>query len=248
MRKEILRLENVSKAFGDGDSSVTVLKDISFSVNRGEFVAIVGPSGSGKSTLLSIVGALLTPSKGKVMLGDKEITNLKSSKLNSVRLNKIGFIFQSSNLIPYLTIKDQLMLIADINKGNKEENLKKVNELSKDLGISHRLTHLPKSLSGGEKQRVAIGRAFMNNPDIILADEPTASLDSERGRKVVEMISSEVKSRNKSAIMVTHDERVLDLCDRILHIEDGRIRKGTKTQNENHPTSSEAKGGFQEKE
>lgn len=227
MSEFILKLENVCKVFGDGDSSVTVLKDTSFSVNRGEFVAIVGPSGSGKSTLLSIIGALLTPSKGKVLLSDNDITKFKSSKLTTVRSDKIGFIFQSSHLIPYLTIQDQLMLISDIRKERKKENLKKVKQLSNDLGISHRLNHYPQSLSGGERQRVAIGRALMNNPDVILADEPTASLDSERGRKVVEMISYEVKTRNKAAIMVTHDERVLDLCDRILYIEDGKIFERT---------------------
>ncbi|MFD1739587.1 ABC transporter ATP-binding protein [Bacillus salitolerans] len=239
MNNEILKLMNVSKVFGDGDSSVSVLKDISFSISKGEFVAIVGPSGSGKSTLLSIIGALLTPSNGKVILSNEDITDLKSSNLTSTRLKKIGFIFQASNLIPYLTIKDQLMLIADIGNGNKKESMKKVDGLCHDLGISHRLNHFPNSLSGGEKQRVAIARSFMNDPDIILADEPTASLDSERGRKVVEMISREVKSRKKAAIMVTHDERVLDLCDRILHIEDGKIHVAPVIKKENHPSSSQ---------
>lgn len=223
MANEVLRLENITKVFGDGDTSVRVLKDISFNLNKGELMAIVGPSGSGKSTLLSIIGALLTPTSGKVFVNGEDITKYKSAKLTSKRLEEIGFIFQSAHLIPYLTIKDQLMLIGNIRKGNKKENLKKAKELINDLGLSHRLDKYPQSLSGGEKQRVAIGRAFMNDPSIILADEPTASLDSERGRKVVEMISYEVKSRNKVAIIVTHDERMLDLCDRVLHIEDGQI-------------------------
>ena len=223
MKKDILRLEHVQKNFGDGDSSITILKDISLTIKRGEFIAIVGPSGSGKSTLLSIIGALLSPSGGKVIVDQEDIAEYKPSKLSSVRKDKIGFIFQSSNLIPYLTVKDQLMLISDISKASKKENEKKATDLINHLGLSHRLKTYPNKLSGGEKQRVAIARAFMNDPDIVLADEPTASLDSERGKQVVEMISNEVKSRNKAAIMVTHDERILHLCDRVLRIEDGQI-------------------------
>lgn len=223
MKKDILRLERVQKNFGDGDSSITILKDISLTIKKGEFIAIVGPSGSGKSTLLSIIGALLSPSGGKVIVDQEDIAKFKPAKLSLVRKDKIGFIFQSSNLIPYLTVKDQLMLISDISKGNKKENEKKATELINHLGLSHRLKTYPNKLSGGEKQRVAIARAFMNDPDIVLADEPTASLDSERGKQVVEMISNEVKLRNKAAIMVTHDERILHLCDRVLRIEDGQI-------------------------
>lgn len=223
MKKDILRLERVQKNFGDGDSSITILKDISLTIKKGEFIAIVGPSGSGKSTLLSIIGALLSPSGGKVIVDQEDIAKFKPAKLSLVRKDKIGFIFQSSNLIPYLTVKDQLMLISDISKGNKKENEKKATELINHLGLSHRSKTYPNKLSGGEKQRVAIARAFMNDPDIVLADEPTASLDSERGKQVVEMISNEVKLRNKAAIMVTHDERILHLCDRVLRIEDGQI-------------------------
>ncbi|MBO0588010.1 ABC transporter ATP-binding protein [Sporosarcina sp. E16_8] len=223
MNEDILILEHVQKSFGDGDSSITILKDISLTIKRGEFIAIVGPSGSGKSTLLSIIGALLSPSSGKVIVDQKDIAEYKPSKLSSVRKDKIGFIFQSSHLIPYLNVKDQLMLICDISRANKKEYEKKATDLISHLGLSHRLKTYPNKLSGGEKQRVAIARAFMNDPDIVLADEPTASLDSERGKQVVEMISNEVKSRNKAAIMVTHDERILHLCDRVLRIEDGQI-------------------------
>jgi putative ABC transport system ATP-binding protein len=221
MKEAILKLENISKSFGDGDTTVQVLKDISFTVKRGEFVAIVGPSGSGKSTLLSVIGALLTPSAGKVMIDDEDISSYRPSQLTSVRLNRIGFIFQAANLIPYLTVKEQLHLVHDI--GRKRKTDQRALEILEHLGLSHRLKNYPDKLSGGEKQRVAIARAFMNDPDMILADEPTASLDSERGKKVVEMIAKEVKSRNKAALMVTHDERVLHLCDRVLSIEDGRI-------------------------
>ncbi len=221
MNKEIVKLENISKSFGDGDTMVQVLKDISFEVKRGEFTAIVGPSGSGKSTLLSIIGALLTPTAGKVMIDEEDISGYRASQLPSVRLNRIGFIFQAANLIPYLTVKEQLHLVHDIGRNRKDDD--RALEMLEHLGLSHRLKNYPDKLSGGEKQRVAIARAFMNDPDVILADEPTASLDSERGKKVVEIIAKEVKSRNKAALMVTHDERVLHLCDRVLMIEDGRI-------------------------
>jgi putative ABC transport system ATP-binding protein len=221
MTEAILKLENLSKTFGDGDTKVQVLKDISFTVKRGEFVAIVGPSGSGKSTLLSIIGALLTPSTGKVMIDEEEISGYRSTQLTSVRLNRIGFIFQAANLIPYLTVIEQLHLVHDIGRKRKADT--RSLELLEHLSLSRRLKNYPDKLSGGEKQRVAIARAFMNDPDIILADEPTASLDSERGKKVVEMIAKEVQSRNKAALMVTRDERVLHLCDRIIYIEDGRI-------------------------
>lgn len=220
---ELLKLEHVQKRFGDGDSSITILRDISLTLKRGEFVAIVGPSGSGKSTLLSIIGALLSPSTGNVILDKENIAKYNPSKLSSVRKDKIGFIFQSSNLIPYLTVKEQLMLINDISKTDKKESARKAADLLNHLGLSHRAKTYPAKLSGGEKQRVAIARAFMNDPDIVLADEPTASLDSNRGKQVVEMISHEVKSRNKAAIMVTHDDRILHLCDRVLRIEDGQI-------------------------
>lgn len=219
----ILKLNNISKTFIDGDNQVEVLKEISLDVKRGEFIAIVGPSGSGKSTLLSIIGALLSPTSGTIEINNENISNHKPSQLSKVRLNKIGFIFQSSNLIPFLSVKNQLLLVSDINKSRNSENKKRASELIQDLGLSHRENSHLYQLSGGEKQRVAIARAFMNNPDIILADEPTASLDSNRGRQVVEMLSREVKSKNKGAIMVTHDERMLDLCDRVLHIEDGKI-------------------------
>ncbi|MNZ83596.1 putative hemin import ATP-binding protein HrtA [compost metagenome] len=218
-----LRLDNVSKIYGAEDTSVKVLKDISLEVKAGEFVAIVGPSGSGKSTFLSIAGALLSPTNGTVAIGGQEISRLSSQQLTDIRLQKIGFIFQSANLIPYLTVRDQLILIGELAGMKKSHSKKKATELLSRLGLGHRLHHYPESLSGGERQRVAIARAWMNDPEIILADEPTASLDSERGRDVVHMLADEVKSRGKAAVMVTHDHRMLDLCDRVVHIEDGQL-------------------------
>ncbi|MGE7762774.1 ABC transporter ATP-binding protein [Peribacillus sp. NPDC097895] len=223
MMGDKLLFENVSKIYGEGDNKVTALDNISLNVRAGEFVAIVGPSGSGKSTFLSIAGALLSPSKGRLLLNDEDITTLSPKELTRVRLEKIGFVFQSSNLVPYLTVRDQLLLLSELIGKRDKKTMKKADELLSHLGLGHRADHLPDALSGGERQRVAIARSLMNDPEIILADEPTASLDSKRGRDVVEMLAHEVKSRNKAAIMVTHDERMLDLCDRVVNITDGKV-------------------------
>ena len=223
MMGDKLLFENVSKVYGEGDNRVMALDDISLNVRAGEFVAIVGPSGSGKSTFLSIAGALLSPSKGRLLLNGEDITTLSPKELTRVRLEKIGFVFQSSNLVPYLSVRDQLLLLSELIGKRDKTTVKKADDLLSHLGLGHRADHLPEALSGGERQRVAIARSLMNDPEIILADEPTASLDSKRGRDVVEMLAHEVKSRNKAAIMVTHDERMLDLCDRVVNITDGKV-------------------------
>ncbi|EKS6685993.1 ABC transporter ATP-binding protein [Listeria monocytogenes] len=219
-----LMMKNISKNYQDGEQVIEVLKNVSLEVAQGEFVAIVGPSGAGKSTFLSIAGALLSPTEGEIAIGGKVLNDLTSKELTKVRLNKVGFIFQGANLIPYLNVRDQLLVIAELS-GEKGRGAKeKADELLKELGLTARENNYPESLSGGEKQRVAIARALMNDPDIILADEPTASLDANRGHKVVQMIADEVKRKNKAAIMVTHDERVLDLVDRVIRIEDGYLK------------------------
>ncbi|WP_422664992.1 ABC transporter ATP-binding protein [Aneurinibacillus uraniidurans] len=223
-----LILDNISKVFGDGDTSVKVLDGVSLQVKAGEFVAVVGPSGSGKSTFLSIAGALLSPSSGRIILSDKDVSKLTPKKMNQLRLEKIGFVFQASNLIPYLSVRDQLLLIAELAGNPTKEAEKRANDLLTHLGLAHRRDHYPESLSGGERQRVAIARALMNDPELILADEPTASLDSERGRAVVQMLADEVKARGKAAIMVTHDKRMLDVCDRVVYIEDGKLSEQPK--------------------
>ncbi|WP_430534516.1 ABC transporter ATP-binding protein [Listeria rocourtiae] len=219
-----LSMKNISKSYQDGDQIVEVLKNVSLEVAQGEFVAIVGPSGSGKSTFLSIAGALLSPTAGEIAIGGTELSGLSGKALTKIRLDKVGFIFQGANLIPYLHIRDQLLLIAELAGNRGGQARQKADILLKELGLSSRAHNYPESLSGGEKQRVAIARALMNNPDIILADEPTASLDAGRGHKVVQMIAEEVKRNNKAAIMVTHDERVLDLVDRVVRIEDGYLK------------------------
>ncbi|EAF6124591.1 ABC transporter ATP-binding protein [Listeria monocytogenes] len=219
-----LMMKNISKNYQDGEQVIEVLKNVSLEVAQGEFVAIVGPSGAGKSTFLSIAGALLSPTEGEIAIGGKVLNDLTSKELTKVRLDKVGFIFQGANLIPYLNVRDQLLVIAELS-GEKGRGAKeKADELLKELGLTARENNYPESLSGGEKQSVAIARALMNDPDIILADEPTASLDANRGHKVVQMIADEVKRKNKAAIMVTHDERVLDLVDRVIRIEDGYLK------------------------
>lgn len=217
-------MKNITKNYQDGKQVIEVLKNVSLEVAQGEFVAIVGPSGAGKSTFLSIAGALLSPTEGEIAIGGKVLNDLTSKDLTKVRLDKVGFIFQGANLIPYLNVRDQLLVIAELSGDKGRVAKEKADELLKELGLTARENNYPESLSGGEKQRVAIARALMNDPDIILADEPTASLDASRGHKVVQMIADEVKRKNKAAIMVTHDERVLDLVDRVIRIEDGYLK------------------------
>ncbi|KMN43287.1 ABC transporter ATP-binding protein [Bacillus cereus] len=219
----LLKLDKVSKVYGEGDTEVTALHPITLDVKEGEFIGIVGPSGSGKSTLLSIAGALLSPSKGNIYVSGQDITSLSEKEMTDVRLKRIGFIFQFANLVPFLTVKEQLLYIAKLKGENKAEADTFATELLETFGLTHRINHYPRQLSGGEKQRVAIARAFMNDPDLILADEPTASLDSKRAREVVEMMKHEVKKNKKAAIMITHDEKMLDVCDRILTLRDGKL-------------------------
>lgn len=217
-------MKNISKNYQDGEQVIEVLKNVSLEVAQGEFVAIVGPSGAGKSTFLSIAGALLSPTEGDIAIGGTTLNNMSEKALTKVRLDKVGFIFQGANLIPYLNVRDQLLVIAELSGEKGSAAKERADNLLQELGLTARQNNYPESLSGGEKQRVAIARALMNDPDIILADEPTASLDANRGHKVVQMIADEVKRKNKAAIMVTHDERVLDLVDRVIRIEDGYLK------------------------
>ncbi|EAC7319645.1 ABC transporter ATP-binding protein [Listeria monocytogenes] len=219
-----LIMKNISKNYQDGEQVIEVLKNVSLEVAQGEFVAIVGPSGAGKSTFLSIAGALLSPTEGEIAIGGTTLNNMSEKALTKVRLDKVGFIFQGANLIPYLNVRDQLLVIAELSGEKGSAAKERADKLLQELGLTARQNNYPESLSGGEKQRVAIARALMNDPDIILADEPTASLDASRGHKVVQMIADEVKRKNKAAIMVTHDERVLDLVDRVIRIEDGYLK------------------------
>lgn len=220
-----IQLKNVTKRYQDSESETIALNQVSMTVDKGEFVAIIGPSGSGKSTFLAIAGALLKPSEGEVFIKDRAISSLNEKELAQVRLEQIGFILQTSNLIPYLTVLDQLLVVVKM-KGSITEDMKKIaRELLADLGLDNKFGKFPDKLSGGERQRVAIARSFLNDPDVILADEPTANLDTARAHEVVQLIAKEVKSRNKAAIMVTHDERMLKYCDRVYRIEDGVLKE-----------------------
>ncbi|HCE78524.1 MAG TPA: hemin ABC transporter ATP-binding protein [Lachnospiraceae bacterium] len=216
MNKTVLKLDHIVKRYRDGDAERTILDHINLMVGAGEFAAIVGPSGCGKSTLLNIAGMMLSPDSGDVVLCGQNVSTLPRKKWTAIRKTRIGFIFQNHQLLPYLKVGEQLSVLMKVDQ-------KKVQSLLQELGIEHLINQYPAMLSGGERQRVAIARAFASDADLILADEPTASLDSERGRHVVEMIRMEAHSRNKAAVMVTHDERVLDLADRIYRMEDGKL-------------------------
>ena len=220
----VLEFRNVTKSYQDGNKEIEALKETNFKIEEGKFIAIIGPSGSGKSTFLTLAGGLQTPSKGQIIINGKDYTNLSEKERSKLRFNDIGFVLQASNLVPFLTAKQQLELVDRINK-EKRQKLQDQKSLFKELGIDHLENKLPKDLSGGERQRLAIARALYNNPAIILADEPTASLDSDRAFEVVDLLSKECKEKNKSIIMVTHDNRMIEKCDHVYRMKDGILIK-----------------------
>ena len=220
----VLEFKNVTKSYQDGNKEIEALKETNFKIGEGQFIAIIGPSGSGKSTFLTLAGGLQTPSKGQIIINGKDYTNLSEKERSKLRFNDIGFVLQASNLVPFLTAKQQLELVDRINKKRKQ-TLQDQESLFKELGIDHLENKLPKDLSGGERQRLAIARALYNNPAIILADEPTASLDSDRAFEVVDLLSKECKEKNKSIIMVTHDNRMIEKCDHVYRMKDGILTK-----------------------
>ena len=220
----VLEFINVTKSYQDGNKEIEALKETNFKIEEGQFIAIIGPSGSGKSTFLTLAGGLQTPSKGQIIINGKDYTNLSEKERAKLRFNDIGFVLQASNLVPFLTAKQQLELVDRINK-QKRKTLQDQKSLFKELGIDHLENKLPKDLSGGERQRLAIARALYNNPAIILADEPTASLDSERAFEVVDLLLKECKEKNKSIIMVTHDNRMIEKCDHVYRMKDGILTK-----------------------
>ena len=220
----VLEFRNVTKSYQDGNKEIEALKETNFKIEEGQFIAIIGPSGSGKSTFLTLAGGLQTPSKGQIIINGKDYTNLSEKERAKLRFNDIGFVLQASNLVPFLTAKQQLELVDRINK-RKRQTLQDQKSLFKELGIDHLENKLPKDLSGGERQRLAIARALYNNPAIILADEPTASLDSDRAFEVVDLLLKECKEKNKSIIMVTHDNRMIEKCDHVYRMKDGILTK-----------------------
>ena len=220
----VLEFKNVTKSYKDGNNEIEALKETNFKIEEGQFIAIIGPSGSGKSTFLTLAGGLQTPSKGQIIINGKDYTNLSEKERAKLRFNDIGFVLQASNLVQFLTAKQQLELVDRINKKNKQ-TIQDKHSLFKELGIEHLENKLPKDLSGGERQRLAIARALYNDPAIILADEPTASLDSDRAFEVVDLLSKECREKNKSIIMVTHDNRMIEKCDHVYRMKDGILTK-----------------------
>ena len=220
----VLEFKNVTKSYKDGNNEIEALKETNFKIEEGQFIAIIGPSGSGKSTFLTLAGGLQTPSKGQIIINGKDYTNLSEKERAKLRFNDIGFVLQASNLVPFLTAKQQLELVDRINKNNKQ-TIQDKHSLFKELGIEHLENKLPKDLSGGERQRLSIAIALYNDPAIILADEPTASLDSDRAFEVVDLLSKECREKNKSIIMVTHDNRMIEKCDHVYRMKDGILTK-----------------------
>ena len=219
-----LLAQSLTKVFGSGDTAVEAVRDVSFSVRTGEFVAIVGPSGSGKTTLLAMLGGLLIATHGRIVVGGSDISRWSEAQRARFRRERVGFVFQGFNLVPYLTAEQNLMVIPSISGKVSREARARARQLLRELGVERRAHHLPGELSGGERQRVAIGRALMNDPLLVLVDEPTSNLDSERGNEVVRSLAEEVKMRNKIGIMVTHDRRMLTHVDRVLEMADGRLQ------------------------
>lgn len=221
--EEILRVENLTKKYGKGENEVIAVNDMSFSVNKGEFVSIVGSSGSGKSTLLHLLGGVDRPTSGKVFIEGKDIYSLDNDKLAIFRRRQIGLIYQFYNLLPILNVEENMTLPCDLD--GKKVNEDRLKELLTTLGLENRKTHLPNQLSGGQQQRVSIGRALMNNPAIVLADEPTGNLDSKASDEIVELLKMSNKKFNQTIIMITHDLEIAKLADKIIKIEDGKIVK-----------------------
>lgn len=219
----VIRASQISKTYGTGETAVKAVQAVTLEVRRSEIILLMGPSGSGKTTLMTIIGGLLRPSQGTVLIGRQDIWNLNQSKLSQFRLNTIGFIFQDFNLLEDLTVLENIAIVMNL-KGRKDADVKQKSEkLLADLGLGERLNHLPGNLSGGEKQRVAIARAIINEPDVILADEPTANLDSKTGHQIMDILHELAKSTNKSLIIASHDWRIRDIADRTLWMEDGQI-------------------------
>lgn len=225
----IIALENIRKSYADGNQMHHVLNQLNLSVEPNEFVAILGPSGSGKSTLLAIAGLLLSADEGRIRIAGQDLTGLNQGQWTQKRLELLGFIFQDHQLLSYMKIGDQLELVAKL-KGEKDKKKRQeeVKALLADLGIEACYHQYPNQMSGGQKQRAAIARAFIGNPQVILADEPTASLDPDRGKEIAQLIQKEVKSKNKSAIMVTHDRSILTYVDTIYELKHGQLLKVEK--------------------
>lgn len=224
--KNILTMKNIVKTFGSGHTEVTALKGINFNVKQGEFVSIIGPSGSGKSTFLTISGGLKTPTSGEIAINGQSFSDLSEKKRADLRFKEIGFILQSSNLIPFLKVKEQFYLVDRVSHQKQNETV--IDDLLKSLDIYDLKESYPRDLSGGERQRVAIARALFNDPSLILADEPTASLDTDHAFEVVKLLVKEAHEKQKATVMVTHDARMIKWSDRVYRMKDGDLIEETE--------------------
>lgn len=218
-----LRMEGVRKTYEVGGEEVVALDSADLEVGSDEILALVGPSGSGKTTLLSIAGGLLSPTDGTVAVGGQDISDYSSKQLTEFRRTAVGFVFQTVNLVPFLTARENLLVVDELGPRTGRKARDRADELLEELSLDDRASNLPAQLSGGQKQRVAIGRALMNDPELVLFDEPTSALDTELGDQVVKLIRDEMKSRGTAAIIVTHDDRITHYADRTVHMVDGRI-------------------------
>ena len=218
---KILKVENLSKVYGKGDAKVIALNNISFEVEEGEFIAIIGPSGSGKSTLLHTIAGLEKPTSGKVYFYDKNIYEMNKKDLTILRRQKIGIVYQFYNLIPTLNVEENILLPIELDRKKVDKN--KLENIIKFLNLENRKKHLPNELSGGQQQKVAIGRALMIDPTIILADEPTGNLDSKSSNEIIQLLQKANKEYKQTIIMITHNLEIAKLADRIIHIEDGKF-------------------------
>ena len=229
MKKSVIKLENVWKTYKMGDVAVNALQGLSLDIKEGEFVALMGPSGSGKSTAVNMIGCLDVPTKGKIMLDAHDISKLSESELAQIRGRKIGFIFQQFNLVPTLTAIENVMLPMIFQGIPEAIRMKKGKELLELVGLGDRMGHKPSELSGGQQQRVAIARSLANNPEVILADEPTGNLDSKTGANVLEFLERLHKNENKTIVMVTHDQNLAKIAERIEFLKDGKIVKSARS-------------------
>ena len=219
-----LRLERVRKVYHSGDDEIVALDYASLDVDDAEILALVGPSGSGKTTLLSISGGLLSPTEGRVLVAGDDISGYDPKRLTTFRRERVGFVFQSVNLVPFLTARENLMVVADFDRRDQKKSAARADQLLEELGLASRRSNLPGQLSGGERQRVAVGRAFMNEPALVLIDEPTSALDTKLGEQVMDLIVTEVRARQTAAVIVTHDMRMTHYADRTLTIMDGHLQ------------------------
>lgn len=218
-----LVMEDVRKVYEVADEEVVALDHAEITVGADEIIALVGPSGSGKTTLCSIAGGILSPTEGKVVVGGEDISDFSAKQLTDFRRDSVGFVFQTVNLIPFLTARENLLVVDEITSRNRKDANQRADQLLEELGLADRANNLPAQLSGGQKQRVAIGRSLMNDPSLVLFDEPTSALDTKLGEQMVELIRDEMKSRGTAAIIVTHDDRITKYADRTVHITDGRL-------------------------